>query len=111
MKQRSLYIAIALIFLVSLLASTLVILTAEDAVLGPKDPLHDYLRIVDGKWQIVGGMPQALMQQALQRIFLPSAAVQLCEPLGSGEVCVPDGELHVGRVQSALQRCRPSQHA
>src|SRR5947208_16707569 len=70
-RSRNLNTALALFFLVSMLVAGLVVLTAENGPLGPQDPLKNYIRYVDGKLQLLGGMPQELWKQAVERIFNP----------------------------------------
>src|SRR5881409_759125 len=67
MRQRSLLIAVALIFLVSLMVSLLVVLTAENGALGPQDPLNGKVIFSDGKMSLTGTITPDLWKMIQQR--------------------------------------------
>src|SRR5881296_2702405 len=88
--QRKLYIAIALIFIVSLVLS-LAILVIEsqtaDPISGLPAELRGVLTLQNGKFQLHGGMNPDLMQKAIQYILAPRGGF---DPYSHWEVSARD---------------------
>src|SRR5438094_7793614 len=69
MRQRSFLLLIALVFIVSLMASILIVMTEENGALGPQDPLYGKVVFSDGKMSLTGTISPDTWKMIQQRYF------------------------------------------